>query len=223
MLELPVDYPRTTTRSTRSVISPLRFAPEENAALTAVCRREATTRAVVMLAALGTVVAAACKQRDVVIACPSNTRLAHGELEGMLGRFTGPLLYRLHVDDDLRMTLAQAKEAARAAQADAGLPSSVVLDFDSPLDHPLVRVVLDPPAVVEKSGDPPLCAGARIEPGAIIELPARVELTVYISDEDEADGALAGAVFAAADFFAPESVKRIARELHDAVIALTRL
>jgi amino acid adenylation domain-containing protein len=145
ILELPLDRPRTATRSPRGGEHTVMLGPKLSRQLEALSRQHGVTLYMTMLAAFQTLLHRISRQDDILVGTPIAGRTRH-EVEGLIGFFVNTLVMRSDFSTNPTFVelVSTVRETALSAYAHQDLPFGQVVDEINPernLSHtPLFQV-----------------------------------------------------------------------------------
>jgi amino acid adenylation domain-containing protein len=186
-LELPTDRPRPAIRSFRGGRLPLVVAGPLAGRLRALTHGQGVSLFMLLLAAFEVVLSRLSGQEDVVVGTPTAGR-TRPELEGLFGMFLNTLVLRTDLSGDPPFTelLARVRRVALDAYAHQELPFEKLLDELKPERDlsrtPLFQVFFN---MLNFPAGPLRAEGLAVEPLAAPEIPAKFDLTVYVSEPGE--------------------------------------
>ncbi|MFI2209289.1 amino acid adenylation domain-containing protein [Streptomyces sp. NPDC020141] len=211
-LELPLDGPRPAVQRYRGASEPVRVDARTTARLKALAKAEDATLFMVLLSAVGALLARYTGQHDVLVGTPVANR-TQPQTEHLIGCFINTLVLRADLTGDptFREALGRARRASLAAYAHQELPFERLVDELAPERdtgrHPLFQVMLalqnSPPAELEFDG-------FRLAPVELDNGVAKFDLTI---DLREYDGELVGRIQYDADLFHPATRTRMTAHL----------
>ncbi|HKZ03856.1 MAG TPA: amino acid adenylation domain-containing protein [Methylomirabilota bacterium] len=211
-LALPTDRPRPAVQSFAGARVPVAIGPEVTEALRALARQEGATLYMVLLAGFQLLLARYAEQEDVLVGSPIAGRPA-GELEGLIGFFANTVVLRgdLGGDPTFRELLRRTREAALGAYAHQELPFERLVETLRPARDAARNPVFQVMFALQNAPYAPLAlAGLTVEPVAVADDTAKVDLTLVLGEQD---GALAGRLEYCTDLFAPGTAEAMARQL----------
>jgi amino acid adenylation domain-containing protein len=211
-LELPTDRPRPAIRSFRGGRRPLVVAGPLAGRLRALTHGQGVSLFMLLLAAFEVVLSRLSGQEDVVVGTPTAGR-TRPELEGLFGMFLNTLVLRTDLSGDPPFTelLARVRRVALDAYAHQELPFEKLLDELKPERDlsrtPLFQVFFN---MLNFPAGPLRAEGLTVEPMAAPEIPAKFDLTVYVSEPGEE---IRFDLVYNADLFADARIAELARQL----------
>jgi amino acid adenylation domain-containing protein len=211
-LELPTDRPRPAIRSFRGGRRPLVVAGPLAGRLRALTHGQGVSLFMLLLAAFEVVLSRLSGQEDVVVGTPTAGR-TRPELEGLFGMFLNTLVLRTDLSGDPPFTelLARVRRVALDAYAHQELPFEKLLDELKPERDlsrtPLFQVFFN---MLNFPAGPLRAEGLTVEPMAAPEIPAKFDLTVYVSEPGEE---IRFDLVYNADLFAEARIAELARQL----------
>ncbi|HXU46381.1 MAG TPA: amino acid adenylation domain-containing protein [Thermoanaerobaculia bacterium] len=217
MLELPTDRPRPAIRSFRGGAVRAVLAPAAADRLRALARSRGATFFMVLLAAFDLLCSRLAGQDEVVVGTPISGRKRR-EFEGLIGIFLNTLALRTDLSGDPTFVelLARVRRTALAAYAHQDLPFEHLLDELRPERDlsrtPLFQVFFN---MLTYPSEAIVLPGLSIEPLGPPDVPAKFDLTVYLS---ESDGALAVEFVWNADLFSAARAAEMLRQ-YEALLA----
>ncbi|MCP3138032.1 non-ribosomal peptide synthase/polyketide synthase [Pyxidicoccus xibeiensis] len=219
-LELPADFPRPPSLSTRGITVPVRLPRELSEALKALAQREGATPFMLLLAAFQFLLSHYSGQEDVVVGSPIAGR-RHAETEGLIGFFVNTLVLRARVEGSLSFLelLRQVRETTLGAYDHQDVPFEKLVEELQPVRDlarsPLFQVlfVLQNAPVHEV-----LLPSLAIRPldGGAGEL-SKFELSLNLSESPEG---FFGHLQLAADLFTEATGARLVRHFQGVLEAL---
>ncbi|QSQ26379.1 non-ribosomal peptide synthase/polyketide synthase [Pyxidicoccus parkwayensis] len=147
VLELPTDKPRPAVVSHQGAWHPVHLSRELSQALLALCRREAVTPFMALLAGWQLLLSRYSGQHDILVGSPIAGR-THADFEGLIGFFVNTLVLRTRLDGhaSFRQLLAQVRSSTLAAYEHQHVPFEKLVEELQPqrsLSHsPLFQVML---------------------------------------------------------------------------------
>ncbi len=145
-LELPVDHPRPSLRTTRGATRMFDLTPETSRALLEFCRREGVTPFMTLLAAFEVLLQRYSGQDDIAVGSPVANR-ARPETEALIGYFVNVVVLRndLSGDPSFREVLGRVRQVTLDAYDHQEMTlDQVVAAVNPPRDmsrHPLFQVM----------------------------------------------------------------------------------
>ncbi|MFI6763286.1 amino acid adenylation domain-containing protein [Micromonospora sp. NPDC050417] len=224
LLELPTDRPRPATADAPG--GTYEFAlPAELAGAVERLRQDADcTLFMVLLAAFTVVLARQSGQSDVVVGVPAANR-SLPELETMVGMFVNTLALRTDLSGDptLRQVLERVRRTCFGGLGHREVPLERVIELAapdrSPGHHPLFQVmfVLHTADGEDTARSAPM-SGLTVRPAGIGIGTARFDLTLLVV---ERNGRLTGQLDYHSGLFERGTVRRLADQLRQALVAMT--
>ncbi|HEX7241825.1 MAG TPA: amino acid adenylation domain-containing protein, partial [Longimicrobiaceae bacterium] len=207
-LDLPLDHPRPAVPSARGEMRHYRFPAEASRALRALCRREAVTPFMALLAAWQLLLARWAGQEEVSVgtALAGRNRL---ELEGMIGFFINTLVLRLDLSGrpSVREVLRRSRETTLGAFAHPDVPFEKLVEELAPersLQHtPLFQVMFS--MLNLEMGELSL-GEAEMEPLEWAREATKFDLNLMVREDGDHFG---GHVTYRTDLFEAETIQRM--------------
>ncbi len=208
VLNLPLDHPRPAVPSARGEMRHYRLPAEASRALRALCRREAVTPFMALLAAWQLLLARWAGQEEVSV----GTALAgrnHLELEGLIGFFVNTLVLRLDLSSrpSVREVLCRSRETTLGAFAHPDVPFEKLVEELAPersLQHtPLFQVMFS--MLNLEMGELRL-GGAEMEPLEWAGEATKFDLNLMVREDGDRFG---GHVTYRTDLFEAETIQRM--------------
>jgi amino acid adenylation domain-containing protein/thioester reductase-like protein len=145
-VEIPLDHPRPSIRTTRGASRAFDLAPETGKALLEFCRREGVTPFMVLLAAFDVLLHRYSGQEDITVGSPVANR-ARPETEALIGYFVNVVVLRndLSGDPTFRELLRRVRQATLDAYDHQEMTLDQVVAAVNPVRdmsrHPLFQVM----------------------------------------------------------------------------------
>jgi amino acid adenylation domain-containing protein len=221
VLELPTDRQRPAIRTFRGGRLEMGLPAGLSRELRALSRRRGATLFMTLLAAFDVLLGRLAGQEDVVVGLPIAGR-ERPEVQGLIGMFLNTLVLRADLSGapGFAALLAAVRETALAAYTHQELPFEKLLDELRPERDlsrtPLFQVffnMLNLPVALAAASELP--GGLTMEPLSSPEIPAKFDLTVYVSEPEE--GIRFELVYNA-DLFDEARIAEMARQ-YEAVLA----
>jgi pipecolate-incorporating enzyme len=144
-LEIPTDRPRTSPVSIDAETVQFELPRNIVEPLDVLCRERRVPPTVIFLSALAVSLAKQAKQSDAVVGLLLDTHTLRPELASIIGRFLNPVPCRLDLSGDPTgvQLLSRARVSIVESHRNRMVPSEFVVDHPSPLDSPLMRVMMN--------------------------------------------------------------------------------
>ncbi|CAM1366294.1 amino acid adenylation domain-containing protein [Tenacibaculum xiamenense] len=186
-LELPKDYARPATQSTRGAYIPFKLNEEVSSSLKAICQEEGVTLFMLMLSAFKVLLSRYSGQDDISVGTPVANR-TQSELEGMIGFFVNTLALRSDLSENpsFRQLLNQVKQTTLESYDNQLAPFERVVDrvvktrdvSTSPLFQ-VMFVLQNTPASSETEIDGVVLSGFELE-----KTSSKFDFTMHVSEGD---------------------------------------
>jgi amino acid adenylation domain-containing protein len=207
VLELPADRPRPAAQSLRGASMAVAWPAELGARLLALSRRQGATLFMTLLGAFAVLLRRLSGEDRLVVGTPvaGRTRV---ELEDTIGLFVNTLVLAVDLagDPSFAEVLGRVRDTALAAFAHQEVPFEKLvaeLQPERSLAHsPLFQVML---VLQNAAGPPPALPGLALEPAALDNRTAKVDLSLDLA---ELDGELRGLLAWSSDLFDEVTVRR---------------
>ncbi|HQV20004.1 MAG TPA: condensation domain-containing protein, partial [Gordonia sp. (in: high G+C Gram-positive bacteria)] len=225
VLELPADRQRPRVASYLGADHSFDFPREVSDAITATAKRFGTTEFMVVHAALSVLLARLSASDDIAVATPTAGR-GQAVLDPLVGMFVNTLVLRARVSggESFATLLDNVRATDLEAFTHADVPFEAVVEALDPVRSeafaPLAQVILsfNPAASVADAGVD--VGGLRMEPVAVDEVPAQVDLAVMVSTGD-ADRPWSGILRYATDLFDESTIASMSDRFVRLIAALT--
>ncbi len=211
LLDLPTDYPRSSTITARGGRQLLQLPQALVSDITALARQEGATLFMALLAAFQILLARYSGQEDIIVGSPVANR-ATAEFEPLIGLLVNTLALRgdLSGDPSFRQLLARTRSHCLEALDNAEVPLERIIDSldmeRSPGRTPLFQTMF---VLQNTSMGTPSVLGLEAEWIEPIVHTARFELTLSIGDTSSG---MAGVLDYNLDLFEPATAARMAHQ-----------
>ncbi|MDQ1611164.1 MAG: hypothetical protein QOG00_1095, partial [Pyrinomonadaceae bacterium] len=193
VLELPTDYARQTTGTSRGAVVRFELNSEVTAQLREVSRREGVTLFMLLTAAFQLLLSRYSGQRDVAVgtAIANRNRL---ETEPLVGFFINQLVLRARVDEcrTTRDLLAQVRETVLGAYAHQDLPFERLVEEVAPdrelSRSPLFQHAIELQSLRGESDEPWQLAGTKLSSVTLEGATTKLDLDVVLYERDSISG-----------------------------------
>ncbi|RKR92251.1 amino acid adenylation domain-containing protein/thioester reductase-like protein [Micromonospora pisi] len=224
LLELPTDRPRPAAADAPGGRYEFALPAELTGAVERLRQDADCTLFMVLLAAFTVVLAGQSGQSDVVVGVPAANR-SLPELETMVGMFVNTLALRTDLSGDptLRQVLDRVRRTCFGGLGHREVPLERVIELAapdrSPGHHPLFQVmfVLNTSGGDDTARSAPM-SGLTVRPAGIGTGTARFDLTLVMA---ERGGRLTGQLDYHSGLFERGTVRRLADQLRQALVAMT--
>ncbi|MDQ1592562.1 MAG: hypothetical protein QOG71_3189, partial [Pyrinomonadaceae bacterium] len=193
VLELPTDYARQTSGTSRGAVVRFELNTEVTAQLRDVSRREGVTLFMLLTAAFQLLLSRYSGQRDVAVgtAIANRNRL---ETEPLVGFFINQLVLRARVDEcrTTRDLLAQVRETVLGAYAHQDLPFERIVEEVAPdrelSRSPLFQHAIELQSLRGESDEPWQLAGTKLSSVTLEGATTKLDLDVVLYERDSISG-----------------------------------
>jgi amino acid adenylation domain-containing protein len=211
-LDLPLDRPRPRIPTLAGRMAEVRFGGRLSALVRTLARDEGVTVFMVLLAAYQTLLHRLTGQDDVAVGCPVANR-PHAETHGLVGVFINVLPFRIDLagDPTFRGLLQRVRGVCLGAYAHQDVPLEKLVSELQP-ERELNRTPFFQALFVLQNSPMPemVFAGSPLDPVELEWATARHDVELHLWDGRQITGRLQ----CNTDVFGPETIDRMADQLH---------
>jgi amino acid adenylation domain-containing protein len=225
VLELPTDHRRPSIQSYRGSSESFVLSRELSESLSEMCRREAVTMFMLLVAAFDVMLWRYTGEGDVVIGIPIANR-NRVETEGLIGFFVNTVVMRVEVRGEERFAelMRRVREASLGAYSHQDLPFERLVQemgAERKMSHsPLFQVMF---TLQDTRIELPELSGLTLTPLVAESSVAKFDLTLLMMETEQG---LAGTIEYSTDLFEAETIRRMIghyRTLLQNIVAQTSL